>query len=607
MSPTGEDLVAAPEEAAAAAKAAADSAAAKAATLAAAAAKRKSPTKTPIKCRDTYSFIALGPEKNVLPFALGLAVAAFQLIGFALILMSKCNRRMHQNEDVDNPAKNIDDLARFIPTNETGLVLAAQLFAALGFVLFKNDSSLDVFQSVYEFRRMFKNWKEKQSNDNDVSQFFSTFFRFAQGLTASFTALLCLMTSSDVIDIILNFTAVNYISQFDDIAFEMAQKDWLLHPSFQESAYKIYPDPEFKPKSTPNSDSTSETNAETKPSDAPVGEPMESKQSFAIGTAIILVVFTAFGLTVLWKRRDHSYWTTKLLRVEFEEPNLQAYSGCYEAKRGHRLGKRAVYGAYDDTLKAGFAYCNKDKRWVFLEDSSKNPCKTEELAHSSDTLTFDISSAFNVDWKNRYNKPLDVYFFNNENNADDKESLFCNVDVGDGRCDEELNVLDYRYDGGDCCATSCTSSGNHKCGDEADVFGENAFGFPNCRDLEMVDVVVTLEGFEFNKIDESKIKLKDSSDWERLQGTSNSSLDLMCNKKRVFSVPLAKIMVGSSYTAKVDKEADCLLVVDTFEPLFNITTLYETRVSGMKVNQTIRNSIPNSITGFELTGLDLRK
>ncbi|VEU39904.1 unnamed protein product [Pseudo-nitzschia multistriata] len=42
-------------------------------------------------------------------------------------------------------------------------------------------------------------------------------------MLASLVVFVLVVTTPDVIDIILNFTAVNFISGFDDVAFELAQ------------------------------------------------------------------------------------------------------------------------------------------------------------------------------------------------------------------------------------------------------------------------------------------------------------------------------------------------------------------------------------------------
>ena len=39
------------------------------------------------------------------------------------------------------------------------------------------------------------------------------------------------------------------------------------------------------------------------------------------------------------------------------------------------------------------------------------------------------------------------------------------ADIGNGRCDAELNVPSCGYDGGDCCPCSCVDGPTHSCSD----------------------------------------------------------------------------------------------------------------------------------------------
>ena len=51
--------------------------------------------------------------------------------------------------------------------------------------------------------------------------------------------------------------------------------------------------------------------------------------------------------------------------------------------------------------------------------------------------------------------------------------------LGDGLCDQAFNRLVCSWDGGDCCAETCESSGDYACGTNASGID---VGFPNCQD-----------------------------------------------------------------------------------------------------------------------------
>lgn len=48
-------------------------------------------------------------------------------------------------------------------------------------------------------------------------------------------------------------------------------------------------------------------------------------------------------------------------------------------------------------------------------------------------------------------------------------------DIGNGRCDAELNVPSCGYDGGDCCSCTCLDGPTHSCSD-----GEFGCIYPDC-------------------------------------------------------------------------------------------------------------------------------
>lgn len=291
-----------------------------------------------------------------------------------------------------------------------------------------------------------------------------------------------------------------------------------------------------------------------------------------------------------------------------------------------------MYKALDSSNNATFAYCRKDKQWVFLKED-RDPCFTESekktkgdfelLAHSSDTFSFDISSAFDIPWRSPrspyINKYLDMYFIANSNNAKEPEDLSCYDTIGDGKCDDALNNFFYNWDGGDCCAATCASSTSNDCGEEnVTVFEGNGVGFhfPSCDDNSMVELSITISAFE-------NISIYDSSRFEWVNDTydlgwedfPNPTFDLVCNNKKVLSSELDQSMKNSTEVVKVSmEESTCSLILSTFEPAFNVvinsTGLFHE--NGGSVETIIQNFIPTAIgtldnlLSLDLSGLDLQ-
>jgi hypothetical protein len=131
---------------------------------------------------------------------------------FLLLLLISTSKK----KDIDNPSD--DMIASFIPSNVGSLTRATQFCAILSYCVFADESLKDVVTAVETFPRFDK----AKPGDKTRCMVFSCTLRFVQGSLAILAVLLLVVTTSDVIDIILNFTAVNFISGFDDVAFELA-------------------------------------------------------------------------------------------------------------------------------------------------------------------------------------------------------------------------------------------------------------------------------------------------------------------------------------------------------------------------------------------------
>ena len=116
--------------------------------------------------------------------------------------------KLSTNEDKDNPGE--DFFSTFIPSNVDALSGATQYLSLIAYCVFANESIKDTVTAVEMWPKMNKVKKE----DKIEMIMLSCFMRFSQGMLASLVVLLLVITTSDVIDIILNFTAVNFISGF---------------------------------------------------------------------------------------------------------------------------------------------------------------------------------------------------------------------------------------------------------------------------------------------------------------------------------------------------------------------------------------------------------
>ena len=177
----------------------------------------------------TLLYHSTGP---LLFFYFGFVVWCFQIAFLILLVLRVADPNLSTNEDTDNPSEGFP--ADFVPSNVGPLSRATQYFALFSYCLFADESLKDIVTAVETFPKFSK----VRPGDKCGLMILSCALRFVQGMLASFVVLLLVITTSDVIDIILNFTAVNFISGFDDVAFELAQ--WGKYgPSLEAEAKRI--------------------------------------------------------------------------------------------------------------------------------------------------------------------------------------------------------------------------------------------------------------------------------------------------------------------------------------------------------------------------------
>jgi len=117
----------------------------------------------------------------------------------------------------DNPWDG--SLADCIATKASPLLRWTQFMALITFVLFADSSMFDIITAVHTF----PNFELATTDDKIWCIVLSCTLRFMQGGFATFVAFILVFTSDNVIDVILNFTVLNFISALDEVVFEFAK------------------------------------------------------------------------------------------------------------------------------------------------------------------------------------------------------------------------------------------------------------------------------------------------------------------------------------------------------------------------------------------------
>ena len=552
---------------------------------------------------DSYSFLSLhGPIDEPYFFFFGMLPFIFQFALLTVMVFSVVNETKGTIGEVDNPdgdgftdTRIVGWFAKFIPANSNVVVKITQVLAILAFMLFPESSLLDVIKAVEVFPR----FSQVKNDDKARHMVFSCILRLIQGIFAIFAVLLLVMMSNNVVEILLNFTAANFVSHLDDLAFEQA-KFGRYGRKLEEEANRI------------------------KAKKLPVSMCQQDKH-ICYRFVLISISLTLFSFIVfiMGAQGKIEVWSTGTLRVQIDEEALQGYSGCYKISDSSSFFHRETYNSTEEMGNnvAAFSYCRSDRRWILFKGNVSDPCNISSddqvLARSPKTDTFDISTSFDESWVSSANTPLDLYFFDGRNETAMTEE-YCSVFLGDGKCDPVFNKEKYQYDGGDCCAATCIPS---KCGqDLQSAFSINNSdgwkGFQHCNDPQMISITISLNNIKSSRDEEyAPTKVTDfeainsslSSVWgfeidqniiktyqnEFLAGNNSDEFDgltlfdgsriwekkhivdtnwrkkppvsphfaLDCNGKNVMIVYIKDSMINQTETVKIEDGAHCTIVL----------------------------------------------
>jgi hypothetical protein len=522
---------------------------------------------------DCYSFIALhGPTEDPVFFGFGFMVWAFQIAFLILLVLRVASPKLSTNEDTDNP----DDgfWAQFIPSNVGGLSRVTQFMALTSYCIFADESLKDIVTAVETWPKFVK----AKPGDKVRLIMLSCSLRFAQGMLATISVVLLVITTSDVIDIILNFTAVNFISAFDDVAFELAQ--WGKYgPRLEAEANRI--------------------------EELPVPDCIFRKyQHVRYRFTVIPIAFILFVLFILMAigQDSRAVWLTQTLRVQFKDDSaLEPYSGCYNvsdiSRKKNFKRKRVVYDGFEvNPGTAKFGYCEGTRKWYMHVSNETDACdirREDQLAHSQITYAYDISSSFEGTWYSPSGTPLELFFFENEDGLDD---VMCGSFLGDGICNRDFNTAEYEYDQGDCCAATCKYA-SCGLGTMSTIFGTDdtiGDGFPECENPGMKPITILVDDV-YLPSNISVFTLEQESFMGLLLDDDvpprNPTLIVDCDGRNLLMTTISPRMEKKTETIMVSDGAECTMMVRN-------STISMARV--WNVNYTIFHGYEESISSNPL-------
>ena len=456
------------------------------------------------------------------------------------MLLSIFNKQLRTSEDdTDNPRADIDIFGRVIPANANILSKMAQLMCLIAYVAFADESLQDILTAI----ECFPKFSRRAPGDKLPCMVLSSLLRLAQGLLAVSVVFVLIVTTSDVVEIILNFTAVSCIV---DVPVESCHSIGLLtyvlagaHPpspnkvayisDFDGKAFTCALEGKYGSKLKAEALRIKNLPAPAcivPPNQGPARRHLRNHVTMAF---LACAMLSMFGV-VNYAQYSPKLWLTSRLRVQIKvDGDTQQYSGCYDRTGTFDSVANPRY-IYESHKGAKFGYCLDKRRWHLFRGDKTSVCEEKNLlAQSEKTLAFgtyslvfvlrrnksmcmhkhvvsltftfldrtcnrttryrkDIATMFDKNWYSPSNIPLEVYFIEDEGLLKDS----CDSFLGDGICNPEFNEQGYNWDEGDCCAATCRRA-NCGIGTKREAFGisvTSADGYPHCNDPVMTAITI---------------------------------------------------------------------------------------------------------------------
>ncbi len=306
---------------------------------------------------DTFSFLVCSKILSQ-PFVLGITVFIFQITIYSLLAV-----------DLIKP---FSDNPLGIPANVETTVRGTQFLALIVAVLTQADIriSLEQVNEGYNKDRIGNEFAEASCG----KRWFATACRFLQRALGLVVTFFLIVIVDNAFDLLLNFTAMEFVSQLDDVAFFLAGTGY------------------FGSKVKEKSEVIDEI---TYPQARD-----EKKRRKTLHVILLIVVFsgTLAGWGVIVNKQNSNEYLCKQFFV-YSTQIERITSGVYDLKEAERKNKRVEYiyqeSAEEKESGVSFGYCDEEAVWTF--NSHGNLCNNF-TARSAETRTFDIRNTLSSSW-----------------------------------------------------------------------------------------------------------------------------------------------------------------------------------------------------------------
>lgn len=313
---------------------------------------------------DSYSFLMIAPICSV-PFGVGVFVVAVQMTVYTLMAESMLAQQAYNN-------------TLGVPPNVYMLVKVVQFMALLIAVVTQTDlvKGLDNIRvrNSSSFWRSFPHASQRKL-------VFCIATQCLQGCLGLMTSFFLIIQSETIYDLLLNFTALEFVGQLDEAFFVLSSY------GFAGKACQI---------ATRAIEGTTYY----------VHTKVHRFKKILLFSVIFAVMIAGWSGVI--RRQNTGRYMCNTLMVQFGDdlrPELATFSGLYDQEpSAYITDARNHHFRYTDraTKTAVFAYCVQNATWSFhydmeLDLESYDPCK-DWVVRSSNTYAYDIVTAAQLNW-----------------------------------------------------------------------------------------------------------------------------------------------------------------------------------------------------------------
>ena len=308
--------------------------------------------------KDTFSFIIISRPLSV-PFLIAIIVFSFQIAIFSLVSVDVID--LSNSRNPFNIPTNVESTVRATQVLAIIIAIVAQDDVKKVILILRDGYDVDVFQGTFGHDATKFKW---------VS---SLVLRAAEGLLGLFVTFMLIMQSKTVLDLLLNFTAMEFVSLLDDVTFLMLREGY-----FGFGMRKVA------------------TQCETE-------YQVSRLKSLLLAAVYFIIIFAIMfsGWSGIYTNQVQGKYLCQRMYIQVDDefaPALVGLSGIYTINNNEHFGGRVTSSQENKQGKIG--YCGDENVWTLKHQDPLvpyDPC-LRWAAKSSESFDFDVLKTTSSQW-----------------------------------------------------------------------------------------------------------------------------------------------------------------------------------------------------------------